>query len=459
MAAAAQLALPFEQPEHFLYHNPSRSGFVSLLGRTPEGKMAQNTFHLKDMPIELAAHAGQADRWISQGEFFRANRRVVNLSRMPVAYVDLDTYKNPRLAGLAPEVVVDLLLRACNDDHMPEPSIVVDSGRGLQAKWLLAEPVPHAALPRWTAVQRQLNAALKDFGPDPFAMDAARVLRLEGSVNSKSGRVVRVLHYCDRPALGGELLASGVVGYDFGELADTVLPLSRQELAERRAARAAVRANLVAIQGGLAQEARAGGARPLVPSELAWARVSDLRTLARIRGFEGGLPSGQRNDFVFLGAVFLAHARLVCDLEAEIETLAAEFAPTWSPAEVASCVSSAVSRAKAAARGEKVEFRGQMRDPRYLYTNDKLVEMLEITSNEGHQLKTILPAVESRRRDAVRHEKKRRADNVPRRTDLNAETEAKRLLVRGLFEQGKSKSEIARVTEIPRSTVIRLLKP
>jgi hypothetical protein len=191
-----------------------------------------------------------------------------------------------------------------------------------------------AALPRWAAVQRQLNSAFKDFGADPFAMDAARVLRLEGSVNSKSGRVVRVLHYCDRPALGGELLVNGVVGYDFDEFADTVLPLSREELAERRAARAAVRSNMVAIQGGRSQESRSRGARVIVPSELAWDRLSDLRTLARIRGFEGGLPPGYRNDFVFLGAVFLAHARLARDLEAEIEALVAEFAPTWSSTQV-----------------------------------------------------------------------------------------------------------------------------
>lgn len=179
---------------------------------------------------------------------------------------------------------------------------------------------------------------------------------------------------------------------------------------------------------------------------------------ARLRGFEAGLPSGHRNDFVFLSAVFLAHACLVCDLEAEIETLATEFAPTGSPAEVASCVSSAVSRAKAAARGEKVEVRGQMCDPRYLYSNDKLVEMLEITSDEGRQLKTILPKEESRRRDAKRKKESSREDGVIRREDYLGEAARKRQLVRSLAAQGLSQLEIVRQTSIPRRTVQGYLK-
>jgi len=161
---------------------------------------------------------------------------------------------------------------------------------------------------------------------------------------------------------------------------------------------------------------------------------------------------------VFLGAVFLAHARLARDLEAEIRALAAEFAPTWSAAEVASCVSSAVSRAKAAARGEKVDVQGQMCDPRYLYSNKKLAEMLEITSDEARRLKTILPEEESKRRDAARKERVRRKDGAIPREDYEGEAERKRRKVRALAEQGMSQLEIVRQTGIPRGTVQGYLK-
>lgn len=164
----------------------------------------------------------------------------------------------------------------------------------------------------------------------------------------------------------------------------------------------------------------------MVPSQLAWDRLGDLRKLAELRGFEKGLPSGQRNLFVFLSACFLADARLAVDLVAEVVQLAREFAPTWSNAEVMSCVSSVVARAQASARGETVLFDGQSVDPRYRWKNETLIEWLSISAEEERQLKTIIGLDERRRRDTARHvESRRRAGCIPRDAYLG-EAEARR---------------------------------
>ena len=78
---------------------------------------------------------------------------------------------------------------------------------------------PWAALPRWNAVQRELVSRLVDFGADPKARDASRVLRLVSTCNTNQPdpelRKVRVLWV--EEADGEPLL------HDFERLAEAVL--------------------------------------------------------------------------------------------------------------------------------------------------------------------------------------------------------------------------------------------
>lgn len=474
MAALAQRALSFDEPEPFLYHDPSQRGFVSLWSRERVAGRNQTSVQLANLAECVQSHQGKPDRYISVGVFYLPNRRAVSLTRMPMVFADLDTYQISRLQRLAPEAQLDELLYVCSQNDIPEPSVVVYSGRGLQAKWLLTPAVPRGALPRWMALQRALNAKLAGLGADAGALDASRVLRLDGSVSARSGEVVRVLHRATTPTRGGQRMATGVVGYDIDILAEHLLPLDRDELAMRRAerdaqraadaiekaAREARRASFVVVPGGADVDSVVRrSARPLIPSQLAWDRLEDLRTLAHLRGHEAGLPAGQRNTFVFLSACFLAQAKLVRELRAEIETLASSvFAPDWRPWEVSSCITSVVSRAEAATRGETVEFDGSKRDPRYSFKNETLVEWLGITGDEARQLKTILPADEARRRNTEAHRAARRAAGAVERAAYLQQAADKRVHARELKAQDLSVSAIARELGIGRSTVIGYLK-
>lgn len=474
MAASAQRALPFDVPEPLLYHDITRPGYVAFLRRSaPATGMRQVCVPLYELAKTVERCEGGLDLWISVGEFFKRNRRVVNLWRMQAVFADLDTYKMPALQRLPTDAQVALLLEACHDRCIPPPSVAVFSGRGLQVKWLLSQPLPRSTLPRWQAVQRELNARLGDFGADVMALDASRVLRVVGSFSSRSPEVIRVVHAARVPTMGGEVMPSGVVGYDFDVLADTLLPLQRLELVEvqrtrdehrtqdaaEKAAREARRRALVVI-GGQGQGAAhaASGLRTFVPSVLAWDRLEDLRTLARLRGHEGGLPAGERDLFTFLGTCFLAQALLVRNLEAEARALAAEFAPTWTEAELRSCVSSVMSRARAAYAGEKVEFNGRELDPRYRWRNDTLVDRLGITAEEASQLKTILPEHEARRRDAERQRTRRRAKGAEPRADNLQPVVERRAEVARLKAEGLSVRAIAAQLGVSPGTVSNDLK-
>jgi hypothetical protein len=457
--------------EPFLYHDLTRPGFTSLV--TPGGTVRQASFKLSELVDRVsAARAQSIDGYIAQNEFFRPNRRVVNCWRLTSFYVDLDTYKVPELQGRPPELLAQQLLMACDDQGIPQPTVVVFSGRGLQAKWILESPVLSSALPRWQAVQEELCRRLGPHGADPRALDASRVLRLVGTVNCKSGDTVRVVYWARTPTLGASLRNDGVVVYEFETFAENVLPVSRTELQRQRAEREAleqaeiarreadarrrqaVRDNLTLIQGDTTSGSGSAnpGARRLVPSVLAWDRLDDLRRLAKLRGWHDGAPSGQRNLFVFLGACFLATARVAPAFRAEVRELAREFAPTWSHTEVQACTAAVLARVEAAARGEKIVFRGVEVDPRYCYSNTRLVELLEIAPSEMAEMRTIIDKTEARRRDAARKKAKRRELGCLSRDEYCARAEHRAQSAREMRAAGATLAEIARTLAISRAS-------
>lgn len=100
-----------------------------------------------------------------------------DLAESIAAWVDIDVYK----LGISVEDAV-AALRSC---PFP-PTVIVLSGGGVHAYWLWREPIP---LPddRLEPVLQQLAGV---FCGDPLPAQAAAVMRLPGSHNSKSGQMV-----------------------------------------------------------------------------------------------------------------------------------------------------------------------------------------------------------------------------------------------------------------------------
>jgi len=148
----------------------------------------QDSYRLSQMPVVLSMLDHSRDTWLSQAEFIKPNRRVVNLARIGLLFADLDTYREPWAQGRSPEQLAAAVMFRCYDEGVPPPSILVFSGRGVQAKWLLDGTLPRQALPRWNACQRYLIDRLAGLGADPAAKDASRVLRLVNTVEQQERR-------------------------------------------------------------------------------------------------------------------------------------------------------------------------------------------------------------------------------------------------------------------------------
>lgn len=130
--------------------------------------------------------------YISMNTFYRNERTVECLKRLNALYVDIDCYK----MGLDKHSVLERLEDDYYEKIIPCPTFVIDSGRGLYLVWKLQNE-DRNALPRWTRVQRYLTDTLQEFGADPVCKDAARILRVPFSTNTKSDTRVEILQFYD----------------------------------------------------------------------------------------------------------------------------------------------------------------------------------------------------------------------------------------------------------------------
>jgi hypothetical protein len=359
------------------------------IARRISGRWTEDTVHLDDIGYVAHQLAGETDVYLSQNRFFGWRRAIACLAQLNALFTDLDYYNlAPGMSHLRPEHVLSVALEQLDESRIPAPTIAISTGRGIALIWMHSA-VPRGALGRWQACQREIYHALSDLGADARALDAARVLRLIGTENSKSRTLVM------------PLTDVGHI-WDFDALADEILPLKRAELGLLRAARA---------RAWIGPHLR----RPIsLPSEfnfmtLAEGRLTDLQRLLQYR-FMGVLPSGQRDEWMFCAAVNMAYLTRANILPRELAELAREVAG-WGEGETRARMSAVQRRSELAALGQRISYRGTDVDPRYRLRNETIIERLRITEGEmrGAKLHHLVNLDMQRERERNRGERRRRA--------------------------------------------------
>ena len=423
-----------------LLHPTGTDGRVSVARVDEHGRWREKSHNVKKLPDLIAEIAGETDTYLSMSRFF-GRREIAHLWQLGAMYVDVDYHKVPEYRDAHPLGVLDDVLAALERAQIPAPTLALFSGRGLYVIWL-HNAVPRAAAPRWNAAQRELWKALEPFGADRNALDAARVLRVAGTVNSKSGAFV------ERVAPVGEV-------YDFDALAEEVLPLTREELAEIRDIRAA-RARRKPPESPVTPP------RGFTVGTLWEGRLTDLQALVDMRFLDGRLPPGQRDNWMLIAGVAMSWICVPQALQRELTSLARQVGG-WSEREAASRLQAVTKRGHMAARGEKIEWpigSGRMVDPRYRFKNQTIMELLEITADEEESMKVLISSDEARRRDRKRKEKERREAGMVSRAEYEGAALARErgpVIVR-LRDEGMSLRQISRETDIPYEEVRRLSK-
>ena len=436
--------------EAHLYHDAQRPGFFSIL-QTIHSVKRQRSYKLIEMPQVFDLLDTTRDSWMSQAEFFKPNRRVVNLWRVGLLFVDIDSYNVPGLERQPIDYLVGALLFYCDDLNIPAPSIVIFSGRGLQVKWLLDKPLPSAALPRWNACQRVLVDKLRHLGADPQAKDASRVLRLVQTTNSKNGETCRIVHITEDN--------TKPIKYSFDYLCDMLLPFTREQIAQMRATRkeekAVRQANYEAKQLHVVEGTKRAGLKGFSGRQLAWHRLEDLRRLAELRG---GYKAGERMQHLFwqLNFLLLSGVTNQNQMWHEAAALARGIDSQWGYR--TDELSTLYQKAKEYEAGQQIDFNGKKYPPLYTPRNDTLINQFCITDDEQRKLRTIISRDIARERDAARDTARRRKAGAIKRAEyLSKATSRKKQAIKLRF-QGLTLRAIAHEMGVSVASVHNYLK-
>ena len=429
-----QLALALRAPaEHgeFL-HSGKRHGTVIVWRaqcRPQWGKIAPSD----DLPAAMADHLGEIDRYFTPNEF-KNWRRVDLLISLRACYVDLDGWTDW-------PAVLDVL----EAREMPTPSLIVESGRGLHLYWPI-DAVPRQSLPIWQAVQDELVKQLAQVGADPSARDCTRVLRIVGSVNSKNSAEVRGWVVSPRQ-------------WTLHELADEVLG-PRKTVAK-----------VAGLEGARVKRAASVHQRT-GPYRLWHQRYQDLCLIAEHHAFmrSHGVAEGSRDKLLFLLAVALSWFTSADGLAEHIQRVAKTYMPSLSVREVVTYTQTIITRAMAARSGEKYEWNGRQKDPRYEFRTETLRSWLGplITPGLESQLIALGPPKSAAERAAVRSEQKAKAEKrrsrvkegrySQTRAEYSAKAEERAQKAQELRESGLSFSAIAVQLETSKGRVREWLK-
>ena len=345
--------------------------------------------------------------YISMSTFYKPIRRIETIKEIGSLFIDLDTY-NTQFTKT--QILMNLEYNYYNKS-IPTPNLIIDSGRGLTLVWSI-EKVPYIALPLWKAIQEYLYSQLKEFGADRKALDVTRILRVPGSINSKSGTRVSILEKHEYK-------------YTLREIQNEFLPY----LDENRNKKKGRPKKVVYIHRE----------RSLYQN-----RILDIVKLCELRNYD---VKGHREIILFLYRYYLCY--FYEDEQKALEDvleLNKEFIQPLGERELIRATSSA----------EKV-FKNK--DKQYKYKNETLIELLEISEYEQTHMKIIIGKEEYKRRENIRVKKvyQEQLKSQGKLTEKEKISQ-RRQKIKALLEEGLLQKDICTILNISKRNCIRDIK-
>ena len=381
-------------------HGESK-GWITKAEINKQREFSQWHYHVEDL---LKQDFDKEDVYISMSTFYKPMRRIETIKEIGNLFLDLDTY-NTKFTKT--QILMNLEENYFNRS-IPIPNLIIDSGRGLTLVWSI-EKVPYMALPLWKSIQEYLYSQLKEFGADRKALDATRVLRVAGSINSKSGTRVTILEKYEYK-------------YTLREIQREFLP----DLDENKSKKKGRPKKVVYVHR---------------ERSLYQGRILDLVKLCELRNYD---VKGQREIILFLYRYYLCY--FYEDEQKALEDvleLNKEFIQPLSEKEVIRATGSA----------EKVF---KSKDKQYKYKNETLIELLEISDYEQTHMKIIIGKEEYKRRDNERNKKNYREKLVTNgKLTEKEKISQRRNKIKDLLAEGLRRKDICSILKISIKTYKR----
>ena len=450
-------------------------GFFTIFKLLGENKFPKNfTHHITHLHRAINLVGLNCDTFFTINIFKKRSRKQEFLRWINAVYIDCD-FKDPTLS-VADKVA--LAKKVCLKKVGFLPSIMTSSGNGLHLYFLFTSPIKASGLVRWKLVQKEFCNRLQEIHADPKALDASRVLRLPGTINTKNNTRCSVVYFT-RDKDDSDI----VQRYSFDELADKVLPVERIVIKNRRKAKAEREAaylkrkeeqeklrkeRLDKILKSIHAKHAEVGADSEIAKKLRFQRTNieryqDLMNLLSIRSKASGVvPKGARNELLFWIMNFACLSELVSskDFYAETAKIAKMIDANWDY-ESNGNLSTLYEKLKQHEQGKVITAFNKQFSTIYTPKTDTLIKRLKITDEEQQQLRTLLSkdklAEKNKNKTKQRREKQRRDKGIMSREEYLQRKNDKIKLVE-YFKNFMTTKEMIKFFGFSRSSIYSYLK-
>lgn len=344
--------------------------------------------------------------------YTRTNKDVLQLRTL---YIDIDKINNT-------DEIIELINNLVKEKVIPKPHKIIFSGRGIHIKWFIKDYAGTSKknMNVWSRLQNYLiktfKNSLKSMGEvDKRVKDPSRILRIEGTINSKSDKVVKCL------------VNNGHELYDLYELYNTYTPYKPQEATGQKKSNKGIK--LLKSK-----------------STLNYGRLKDLEKILELRAYD---LTGIRNSFLMFYTTYyiLVNNSNYEETLQEIKVVASRIKSKkyTSLAELKSFVRNGLKKVEEHKEGQKV-----------LPKSETIIEWLNISEEEQRELITLKSKkIKKENNNTQRREKRRNAEGLTSREQQKKEKENQ---IKDLINKGFNMNQIAKELGLNRSTISRTYK-
>jgi len=403
---------------------------ICLKGEHYKNGFLQNTYEVQDLEKCLESYRDAVNCYITSNQFSygRSEKRLCNLVMLSC---DLDTYKTEKYKDTTHEKLINDVKTVCLSNGLPFPTFMY-SGNGYYLKWIFKEKQPVFQLSkknrkgkyrtplnveRWKIAQRVVNKLFEDFGSDTKALDVARLLRLCGTINGKTGKRAELLEVHENQSF--DYLLQILEQHTTQEDVDKVVGVKKAP--KTRVIKEVQPVIKKAMALPVANEPKQ---KPNVnfiaknTRSLATARYKDLLKLIEMRGD----VEGERINFTFWICNFMCVTGRMnyAEFRDQAEKIGQKVFKdkNWHLTDL-STLENRVRQYNLETSVNAIKHKDYI--PLYTPRNSKLISIFNITEEEQKHLKTIISDDEKRRRDRDKKEILRRKQGMKCQSDSEAQ--------------------------------------
>ena len=396
----------------------------------------------------------EIDVYGSVNEFSMAKRSEATIVKLNKLMCDLDCHEG----GFNEWVTLEVLRADFFGSQVPYPSEVVNSGRGLHLYWYL-EDEGRESLAKWKTVQQIILNSLAPISEqtscnvDFKCIDPARVLRVEGTWNTKSKSPCHLIEKTNLTYTLDDILECF---YDVN--LDDLKPFNSNPNKDTGNDKKTLTGAKNALnERGEWKDLKVKRTNGIVSVFNAYSlltcRATDFRKLLELRG---GDMEGMRDEFLTMYAwTVISKKDDLEKLERELHGINSLFKAPLKDKEVSYKAKYIFERfnkevIKGADTSQFTEF------DRYWYKNTTIIKRLEITPKEQKEMLTIISKEEKdQRRNKYKRDCRRNENGLTKRGQSKADKVDQ---VKELKRLGYKQKEIAEMLNMSKGTVSKYLK-